>query len=111
VFEAVIGAYCLDAGLDAVREFLEPLFATTAEQILVDDRQIDAKSLFQEWAQANLRKTPRYTVTTIEGPDHSRTYTVEVVVDGVSYGTGSGSSKQTAEQAAARTALKQAGVS
>jgi ribonuclease-3 len=109
-FEAVMGAYYLDSGLDAVRAFVEPLFAEAADQILVSERDVDSKSLFQEWAQAELGQTPRYSTQAVSGPDHSREYTIDVLVGGESYGTGRGPSKQAATQAAARAALKKVGL-
>jgi ribonuclease-3 len=109
-FEAVIGAYYLDAGLGAVQAYVEPLFAAAAERILVGEKGIDAKSQFQEWAQATLGQTPRYAPVSATGPDHNREYTVEVLVGDESYGSGSGSSKQTATQAAAQAALRRVGL-
>lgn len=107
--EAVIGAYYLDAGLDAVRSFVEPLFDAAAEAIIRAEQEVDAKSLFQEWAQGQLGQTPRYSVVAIDGPDHNRTYTVHVLVGAEAYGTGTGPSKQAATQAAARDALLRVG--
>jgi ribonuclease-3 len=109
-FEAMIGAYYLDSGLEAVRSFVEPLFAEAAERIIQAEASVDAKSLFQEWAQAQLGHTPRYTTVSVEGPDHSRLYTVQVMIGDEAYGTGTGPSKATATQEAARDALKRAGV-
>jgi ribonuclease III len=105
-FEAAVGAYYLDSGLDAVRAFVEPLFDVAAGQILTSELDVDPKSHFQEWAQAERGHTPRYVQIGIAGPDHSRVYTVEVWVGDESFGIGSGSNKQTAAQAAARTALE-----
>jgi ribonuclease-3 len=108
-FEAMIGAYYLDAGLDAVQSFVEPLFAAAAERILAGEKDVDAKSQFQEWAQAELGQTPHYTVLSVNGPDHQREYTVEVMVGSAAYGTGTGRNKSTATQAAARAALQRVG--
>jgi len=105
-FEATIGAYYLDSGLDAVRAFVEPLFDVAAGEILADEMDVDPKSHFQEWAQAERGHTPRYVPVSTTGPDHSRIYTVEVLVGDESFGVGSGSSKQTAAQAAARAAIE-----
>jgi len=107
-FEATIGAYYLDSGLDAVRAFVEPLFDVAAGQILLSELDVDPKSHFQEWAQAVRGHTPRYVQVGIMGPDHSRVYTVEVWVGEESFGVGSGSNKQIATQAAARAALEKA---
>jgi ribonuclease III len=109
-FEAVIGAYFLDSGLEAVRQFIEPLLERAAEEIYLSARSIDAKSLFQEWAQSRLNETPRYFVISVSGPDHQREYTVEVRVSGEIYGTGAGPSKQAATQAAAQAALVRVGL-
>jgi ribonuclease-3 len=67
---------------------------------------VDPKSHFQEWAQAERGHTPRYVQIGRTGPDHSRVYTVEVLVGDESFGIGTGSSKQLAAQAAARAALE-----
>jgi ribonuclease-3 len=104
-FEAAVGAYYLDSGLEAVRAFVEPLFSAAASQILANDMDVDPKSHFQEWAQAAHGQTPRYTQVGLTGPDHSRVYTVEVLVGDERFGTGSGPNKQAAAQAAARAAL------
>ncbi len=104
-FEASVGAYYLDSGLDAVRTFVEPLFAAAASQILASEMDVDPKSHFQEWAQAARGQTPRYAQVGLTGPDHSRLYTVEALVGDESFGTGSGPNKQAAAQAAARAAL------
>jgi ribonuclease-3 len=108
-FEAIVGAYYLDAGIDAVREFVEPLLRPAAGEILRAEADVDSKSLLQEWAQATLGQTPRYHMVSATGPDHLKEFTVEVRLGGGIYGTGSGPNKQAAEQAAAQTALKRAG--
>ncbi len=105
VFEAVVGAYYLDSGLEAVRDFVEPLLAEAGDHVLVTNREVDAKSQFQEWAQAALGQTPHYATLSVSGPDHSRVYTVEVLVGDEPFGTGTGPSKQAATQSAARAAL------
>jgi len=108
-FEAVVGAYFLDAGIDAVRAFVEPLLRPAAEQILRAEKDVDPKSLLQEWAQAALGQTPRYHLLAATGPDHQKEFTVEVRLGGEVYGAGTGLNKQAAEQAAAKAALQRAG--
>jgi ribonuclease-3 len=105
-FEAVIGAYFLDAGVEAVRAYVEPLFLPAAVQILRAEKDTDAKSLLQEWAQAQRGQTPRYNTLTAAGPDHDKVFTVEVRIGDDVFGVGSGSNKQAAAQAAAQAALK-----
>lgn len=108
-FEAVMGAYFLDSGVEAVRAFVEPLFQPAAEQILRAEKDQDAKSLLQEWSQAELGQTPRYYTLSATGPDHLKTFTVEVRLGDEVYGVGTGRNKQAAAQAAALAALKKAG--
>ncbi len=108
-FEAIVGAYFLDAGIEAARAFVEPLFQPAAARILNAEADVDPKSLLQEWAQADLGQTPRYHTLSATGPDHQKEFTVEVRLGGEVYGQGIGPSKQAAEQAAAEAALKKAG--
>jgi len=105
-FEAVMGAYYLDSGLEAVRQYVEPLFDTSSRVVIVGETDVDAKSGFQEWAQAERGQTPHYAQLAVSGPDHNREYTVEVLVGEESFGTGSGPNKQAATQSAARAALR-----
>jgi len=106
--EAMIGAYFLDSGIEAVRQFVEPLFSQAAEQVLRAEADVDPKSLLQEWAQAKLGVTPHYRTISSSGPDHNKEFTVEVRLGEAVYGTGIGRNKQAAAQAAAEAALKKA---
>lgn len=105
MFEALIGALYIEAGFNAVRDFVEPMLAEAVEVILVGRNDHDAKSLFQEWAQSQNLGTPLYRTIAAHGPDHAKTFEVEVLVDGKVYGSGVGKSKQAAAKEAARKAL------
>jgi len=105
-FEALVGALYLDRGIDAARQFLEPLFEEAVARILGEQGEIDAKSLPQEWSQAERSLTPRYVTAEERGPDHEREFTVEVYLGEELWGAGVGPSKQTAAQAAALEALR-----
>ena len=109
-FEAVLGALYLDQGLGAVREFLERLLPEEVERILAEESDRDAKSMLQEWSQAEYGITPRYRTVSEEGPDHAKSFTVEVRVGDRVVGRGEGLSKQLAAQAAASDALKRSNV-
>jgi ribonuclease-3 len=108
-FEAVIGALYLDAGLDAVRAWLEPLLRDEAARAIAQRRIKDAKSLLQELAQGRLSVTPRYEVISQEGPAHERLFSVRALLGDVIIGSGQGRSKREAEQAAASAALSDPG--
>jgi len=103
-FEAVIGALFLEAGLGAGEGFLHPMLEEARGPIL--NGLEDPKSEFQEWTQAEKIGTPRYRVVTSSGPDHAKMFDVEVAIGEKVFGQGRGSSKQTAERAAAADALK-----
>lgn len=109
-FEALIGALYLDGGIPAVNKLLEDLLVEAAEDILINNKNEDPKSLFQEWAQSQGYSAPQYTTNKASGPDHSKVFEVEVLLDGVSYGVGIGQSKQAAAKAAATYALIKLGI-
>ncbi|MDH5506811.1 MAG: ribonuclease III [Anaerolineae bacterium] len=106
VFEALVGGLCLDAGIDAVEAFVEPLLDEAAEAILAENEDQDPKSQLQERAQSQGYEAPLYMTIEENGPDHEKTFTVEAIIGGNVYGRGSGRSKQVAAKAAAREALK-----
>ena len=108
-FEALIGAIFLDSGLGAVEAFVHPMLNESQEFIL--DEIHDPKSRLQEWAQAEKLGTPLYETISTKGPDHAKEFEVEVRIQGVAYGRGHGSSKNTAARIAAQTALEALGIS
>lgn len=102
--EAVIGALYLDAGLDAARHFVEPLWRPLLESEQKPPQ--DAKTALQEWVQARNRALPDYRELAREGPDHEPMFTVRVSVEGAAPAVGRGRSKRLAEQEAAEGLLK-----
>lgn len=105
-FEAVIGAVYLDAGFPKAQKLIEQLLLPELDQIIASGGQTDAKSNFQELAQARLAATPEYKVLAESGPDHAKKFRMGAYVGGQLFGSGNGESKQAAEQAAAKQALK-----
>ena len=108
VFEALIGSLFLDSGLGAVETFVNPMLDEARDSIL--DQIHDPKSQFQEWAQSQKMGTPRYKTVASSGPDHARTFDVEVELGGEVRGRGTGSSKAAAEHNAAQDALNNLGI-
>jgi ribonuclease-3 len=104
-FEAVIGAIYLDQGLEKVQSLVEKLVGPALINIRKNSLHKDAKSEFQVWAQAQYNITPHYQVVVASGPDHARSFTVRVLIGNDPWGEGSGTSKQSAAQAAAGDAL------
>lgn len=109
-FEAVVGALYLDCGIEGVNAFMHPLLEEAADDILINHKNEDPKSLLQEWAQSQGYQAPTYTTRSAMGPDHSKIFELEVVIAGTVYGTGSGPSKSSAAKAAARAALHKLGL-
>lgn len=103
-FEALLGALYLDAGLEKVKAFVTPLLNQMREAVMEEIN--DPKSQLQEITQSMRLGTPRYRVVHTSGPDHARIYEVEAEIAGEVQGRGSGTSKSSAEQAAARDALR-----
>jgi ribonuclease III len=106
VFEAVLGAVYLDGGYDKAKEIVEKFLLPKLSKIIEENAQVDAKSEFQELAQAKLSITPEYKVLDEDGPDHLKTFEMGAYVGKDLFGRGKGNSKQDAEQAAAESALK-----
>ena len=105
VYEAVVGAVAEDGGLAAAERFV--LKAMAAELAALEKlSMIDPKSQLQHLAQAHWHEPPHYEVIASAGPDHAREFTVEVSIADERVGTGTGASKQEAEQNAAAHTLK-----
>jgi ribonuclease-3 len=107
-FEAVVGAFYLEAGLEKVEGWIRPLLDDARETILNEIQ--DPKSQLQEWTQAQKIGTPTYRVVGTNGPDHAKVFEVEVAIGQRVFGRGTGPSKQTAERAAALDALARLGL-
>jgi ribonuclease-3 len=104
-FEAVAGAVYLSEGMRTTRRWLRQLFAGELEG--PDDRAPkSAKSRLQEWSQRVHHQKPRYELDGTQGPAHEQTFAVSVVLAGRRVASGSGSSRQRAEEQAAAAALE-----
>ena len=107
-FEAVVGAVYLDAGLAPAREFVARALLSAALDAEGDRLgRADYKSELQELLQKSGWPAAHYRVLRETGPDHQKTFLVEVTAAGRVTATGAGSSKKESEQAAAQQALEQ----
>ncbi len=104
--EAIIGAYYLDSGFKPAREFVLRYLVPEINKVLEDRHKKDYKTLLQEFVQKQFKTYPRYTTVKKTGPDHDRTFWVEVKVNDTLYGPGKGKNKKEAEQDAASVAYK-----
>lgn len=108
-FEAILAAIYLDAGgktaLERVAEFLLPFIKSAVAALPeIGGYHSDSKSRLQEFVQKD-KGTPEYRLVSESGPDHNKTFVVEVYLDSNCIGRGQGHSKKHAEQAAAKAAL------
>ncbi len=109
-FEALLGAIFLDQGLEVAKKFLEAHLFVRVTEIIKNKSYIDFKSSLQEIIQDQTRISPIYRVTKSEGPDHAKTFWVDVVAGTKNVlGSGVGKSKQEAESDAAKNALEKMG--
>jgi len=102
--EAVIGAYFLDSGFKSSQVFILKYLVPEITKVLENRHKKDYKTLLQEYVQKKYKNYPKYSLIKKAGPDHDRTFWIEVKVDGTLYGPGIGKNKKEAEQKAASIA-------
>ena len=103
--EAIIAAIYLDSGMDEARRFI---LARVLRDAAFDDshRSADYKTRLQELVQRKSNQVIAYDLVEESGPDHDKTFTFEVLINGAVSGRGSGKTKKEAEQMAAARALE-----
>lgn len=100
--EALIGAIYLDGGFTSAKEFIHKFILSDLENKILF---FDSKTILQEIVQAEKDTQISYHLLKEEGPDHNKSFYVEVVIGGKSYGSGKGRTKKAAEQQAAYQAI------
>ena len=109
VFESLIGAIYLDAGLKAAYRFIKYILLKDIKTYDADNLT-DYKTKLQEEIQAEHRDAVQYVTISQSGPAHDRTFTVQVKYNDIVLGTGTGKSKKKAEEMAAKSALSKRSV-
>ena len=109
-FEALIGALYLDAGEKQAREFVHRFVIDAAQRVVKPDAVTDYKTTLQEIVQKNPGETLSYRLLDTKGPDHEKSFSVEVLLNSNVVGKGHGHSKKEAEQMAAKEALELMGL-
>ncbi|MEG1930614.1 MAG: ribonuclease III [Anaerovorax sp.] len=104
--EAVIGAIYLDGGLEAARVFVLKTFEKLLKSVNTEKLNFDYKTHLQEVLQKNGEVDISYVLDHEVGPDHEKTFYVNLFFNGSLIGQGSGKSKKSAEQKAAKKALE-----
>jgi len=105
-FESLIGAMYLDRGYKSCHDFIKKHLILKLPEILEKGLFRDSKSRFQEQAQERVGITPTYKVLKEWGPDHAKNFIIGVFLDKELAAQGEGSSKQEAEEQAARHGLE-----
>ncbi|SDS00269.1 RNAse III [Microlunatus soli] len=104
--EAVIGAVFVAEGIDSARRFVHHLFDPVMAEVATLGAGLDWKTSLQELCSLNGLPAPQYVVTET-GPDHAKTFTARVLIDGKQYDPGVGHNKKEAEQKAAASAFNE----
>jgi len=106
-FEALVGAIYLDSDLEAARRFILEQAETELAQMVEEPVDVNPKGQLQELLQAISPRSPVYEVTSQTGPEHSKTFSVRALWEGIELGKGTGKSKKQAETAAAVEAMRE----
>jgi ribonuclease-3 len=110
VFESLIGALYLDAGIERTRELLLNMLSGRIEDAARSGHQSNFKSVLQQAAQQQFGQTPQYLLLDEKGPDHAKCFEVCVEIGARRFGSCWGPSKKQAEQEAALAALLELGL-
>jgi len=104
--EALIGALYVDSGYKTAFDFVSRCITPEINRVTGENYHKDYKSLLQEYCQKFFHCYPEYCIIKRSGPEHDRTFWMEVRVGETVYGTGTGRNKKSAEQEAARVAYE-----
>ncbi len=105
-FEALLASIYLDAGMETAKAWLLNIMEDSIREVLAGKRYGDYKTMLQEAVQRGSVGRVTYAVIKESGQDHNKIFDVDVMIDGVPKGRGTGSNKKEAEQNAARFALE-----
>ena len=106
-FESFIGAFYLDRGYNDCAKFIKKHLIKELPRIIETKSFKDSKSLFQEKSQEREGITPTYRVLGETGPDHDKIFVIGAFLNNKLIAQGQGSSKQEAEESAAKNALRE----
>jgi len=108
--EALICAIYLDSGIASVTRFIKNHILVDYETTVTRNELVNYKSILQEYMQSRGEQAPRYATIAEEGPEHNKTFIVEVYHGQNVLGRGKGSTKKNAQQEAAHEACQKLGI-
>ncbi|MGV8058575.1 MAG: ribonuclease III [Smithellaceae bacterium] len=106
-FEAVIAAIYLDSGFTRIKSILKKLMEPLLNDSSLHSQYFDYKTALQEFCQKIYKTAPVYRIVDSCGPDHAKTFAVDVTIAGKVVQSGSGKSKKEAEKQAAQKAWQE----
>ncbi len=109
VYEALVAAIYISSGYDSAHKFVSSHIDSFIDFNKIVKVIDNYKSLLMEYSQSEKLKLPKYQVVSEEGPGHDKTFHVAVSIENKHLGEGTGKSKKSAEQAAAKDALEALG--
>ena len=104
--ESLICALYLDGGFEVAKKFIHTFILNHFEEDISNSDMINYKSVLQEYCQSIYRDVPEYKLVSEAGPDHQKTFLMEVYINSTLYGKGKGESKKEAQQDAAHDACQ-----
>lgn len=104
-FEAIIGSIYLDGGFEPAKKFIYSIMNEIIVTAIKGDSFVDYKTKLQELAQKKAFQKIQYEIIEEKGPDHDKSFEIQVKIGDVAMGTGTGKSKKEAEQNAAKVAI------
>jgi len=105
--EALVAAIYLDSDLESARKAVLSWYGDIDKRLKGSLATLNPKGRLQEWFQSELNgELPAYEIANVSGPDHAKTFTVEVYMSDKCIGKGTGRTKKDAEEQAAEEALK-----
>jgi ribonuclease III len=105
VCESMVAAIYLDGGMEAAQPFILRFLSPEIDRVVRDAANNNYKSHLQQVAQREYGGTPKYQVLDEQGPDHSRSFKIAVVINAHHYPAAWGQNKKIAESRAAQNAL------
>jgi len=105
-FEAFLGAFYLDSNITKVKFFILNFFIEEINLVVMNKHEKDYKTLLQEYVQKKYKICPSYILKDEVGPEHDKTFCMEVYLKEKIIGVGEGKSKKEAEKIAAKNAYQ-----
>jgi ribonuclease-3 len=109
-FEAILGAYYLEGKFKEISSFLDKEMQPFIKEVDENKLDFNAKAVLQEYTQGQTKERPVYNILREEGPDHDKTFVVEVVYEGKVLAEEKGKTKKEAEQNCAKAACERLGI-